>query len=76
VKIRMFNDEGVAVGEFAAHACEGNLFHCETPASCEECGADASIERVVYVWTDDRNIEYWACEACLAGDQYAKVVDS
>lgn len=58
------------------HFCVGNLFLCEHPAVCEECGHSASVETPVYVWTDSRGISYWACVRCLKDDPYVQVVTS
>lgn len=51
------------------HDCRGNHDHCDSPATCEDCGHVAEQTRPVYVWaepTDGEEFTFFMCAECIA----------
>jgi hypothetical protein len=60
---------------FEAHLCFGNLEFCEVAAICEDCGAVASEESPVVVFSENSGAFRWnACTNCLAKDPEVRIL--
>lgn len=71
IKIEMLDDDGrIEICE--SHECRG--VDCESPANCEDCGAQASQAKPVYVWTSEESgMDYWACGDCIEANPFSRI---
>jgi hypothetical protein len=78
IKIEMLDDLGEVTETIdIVHVCTAWREQCETAAQCEDCGDGAAPDKPVYVWTSGiTGMTYSACGACLAVDDYARLVES
>lgn len=47
------------------HDCRGNHDHCDSPATCEDCGHVAEQTRPVYVWSEGDGFTFFMCAECI-----------